>query len=289
MTNMKKSAINLMEEFIHEATPELILNDCINFGIELDNITSATLKKVKEYIEMKKYIGTKQIEAEPMTVSEFYHLTRQSQYGEMIENGERDLNGYRVVYEDGFEGWMQEDEFKKSYKVADTVLDRLHIEMRDLYEKMDKLSPFIESGKIDEVVTDKYQNYLLRLQHYIMSRYINVLECRIGRIDGSPEAPLHQMSFGDAIEILKQGGAIRRSGWNGKGLMVFKQVPSHIESDIIPKMQSLPQSAKDLIVKGKGFIYYIRQCLIYNENTGCADSWVPSISDVFADDWEIVV
>lgn len=25
MTNMKKSAINLMEEFIHEATPELIL------------------------------------------------------------------------------------------------------------------------------------------------------------------------------------------------------------------------------------------------------------------------
>ena len=49
---------------------------------------------------MKKYIGTKQIEAEPMTVSEFYHLTRQSQYGEMIENGERDLNGYRVVYED---------------------------------------------------------------------------------------------------------------------------------------------------------------------------------------------
>lgn len=25
MTNMKKSTINLMEEFIHEATPELIL------------------------------------------------------------------------------------------------------------------------------------------------------------------------------------------------------------------------------------------------------------------------
>ena len=169
-----------------------------------------------------------------------------------------------------------------------TFLDRLHIEMRDLYEKMDKLSPFIESGKIDEVVTDKYQNYLLRLQHHIMSRYINVLECRIGRLDGSPEGPLHKMSFGDAIEILKQGGAIRRSGWNGKGLMVFKQVSAHIDGDVIPKMQSLPQSAKDLILKGKGFIDYTSQCLIYNENTGRADSWVPSISDVFADDWEIV-
>lgn len=238
---------------------------------------------------MKKYIGTKQVEAEPMTVSEFYQLTHQSQYDDMVEDGKGDLNGYRVVYEDGFEGWMQEDEFKKSYKVVDTFLDRLHIEMRDLYEKMDKLAPFVESGKIDEVVTDKYQNYLLRLQHRIMSRYINVLECRIGRVDGSPEAPLHQMTFGDAIEVLKQGGAVRRSGWNGKGLWVIKQVPARITEDVIPKMQSLPQSAKDLILKGKGFIDYTCQCLIYNENTGRADSWVPSISDVFAEDWEIVL
>ena len=96
------------------------------------------------------------------------------------------------------------------------------------------------------------------------------------------------MCFGDAIEVLKQGGTVRRSGWNGKGLMVFKQVPAHIDSDIIPKMQSLPQSAKDLILKSKGFIDYTSQCLIYNENTGRADSWVPSISDVFAEDWEIV-
>lgn len=96
------------------------------------------------------------------------------------------------------------------------------------------------------------------------------------------------MRFGDVIEVLKQGGTVRRSGWNGKGLMVFKQVPAHIDSDIIPKMQSLPQSAKDLILKSKGFIDYTSQCLIYNENTGRADSWVPSISDVFAEDWEIV-
>lgn len=234
---------------------------------------------------MKKYIGTKQIEAEPMTRGDAWgkHLLREKPSTENFDD-----EGYHVRYEDGYESWSPKDTFEKAYKIADTFLDRLHIEMRDLYEKMDKLSPFIESGKIDEVVTDKYQNYLLRLQHRIMSRYINVLECRIGRLDGSPEAPLHQMSFGDAIEILKQGGAIRRSGWNGKGLMVFKQIPAHIESDIIPKMQSLPQSAKDLILKGKGFIYYTSQCLIYNENTGSADSWVPSISDVFADDWEIV-
>lgn len=96
------------------------------------------------------------------------------------------------------------------------------------------------------------------------------------------------IDFGDAIEVLKQGGAIRRSGWNGKGLFVVKQIPAHIESDVIPKMQSLPQAAKDRIMETKGFIDYTSQCLIYNENTGRADSWVPSISDVFAQDWEIV-
>ena len=112
----------------------------------------------------------------------------------------------------------------------------------------------------------------------------DIFEKTITKADDSSSA----MDFGDAIEVLKQGGTIRRTGWNGKGLMVFKQVPAHIESDIIPKMQSLPQSAKDLILKSKGFIDYTSQCLIYNENTGRADSWVPSISDVFAEDWEII-
>lgn len=237
---------------------------------------------------MKKYIGTKQIEAEPMTLGDFVQKTGRNPYGKDIENHEESEPGYYVKYEDGYENWSPADVFEKAYKCADTFLDRLHIELKELYSKMDNLVPFIDSGKIDEVVTDEYQNLLLRLQHRIMSRYINVLECRIGRIDGSPEAPLHQMTFGDAIEVLRQGGAVRRRGWNGKGLFIIKQVPAYIEKDIIPKMQSLPKSAKNLILKGKGVINYANQCLIYNEGTGRADSWVPSISDVFADDWEIV-
>lgn len=236
---------------------------------------------------MKKYIGTKQIEAEPMTMGEAYERGL-LQVGRVPDAEYAKRMGYHVKYADGYESWSPAEPFEKAYKCADSFLDRLHIEMRDLYARIDNLAPFIESGKIDEVVTDKYQNHLLRLQHRIMSRYINVLECRIGRLDGSPEAPLHQMTFGDAIEILKQGGAVRRRGWNGKGMFVVKQVPAHIDSNVIPKMQSLPQSAKDLILKGKGFIDYTSQCLIYNENTGRADSWVPSISDVFAEDWEIV-
>ena len=94
--------------------------------------------------------------------------------------------------------------------------------------------------------------------------------------------------FGKAIEHLKKGEAIRRSGWNGKGLFVVKQVPSHIEGDIIPNMQSLPQSAKDIIMaRAEPHIAYTNQMLIVHPD-GRADSWVPSSSDVFAEDWELV-
>lgn len=96
------------------------------------------------------------------------------------------------------------------------------------------------------------------------------------------------MDFGKAIIALKQGKAIQRSGWNGKGLFVVKQIPASINADIIPKMQSLPQSAKDIIMlRENPHIDYTNQMLIVNPD-GRADSWVPSSSDVFAEDWCII-
>lgn len=96
------------------------------------------------------------------------------------------------------------------------------------------------------------------------------------------------MSFGEVIEALKVGLAVRRKGWNGKGLFVVKKIPAHIEGDIIPKMQSLPQSAKYILMSRENpCIDYTNQMLIINPD-GRADSWVPSSSDVFAEDWEVV-
>ena len=96
------------------------------------------------------------------------------------------------------------------------------------------------------------------------------------------------MDFGKAIIALKQGKAIQREGWNGKGLFVVKQIPASINADIIPKMQSLPQSAKDILMSRENpHIDYTNQMLIVNPD-GRADSWVPSSSDVFAEDWRVI-
>ena len=94
-------------------------------------------------------------------------------------------------------------------------------------------------------------------------------------------------SFGEAIVALQQGKRVSRSGWNGKGMFIFMQVPSEIEADIVPKMQSLPQSVKDEFVRRGGNIRYKNQlAMVYPDNT--IYGWVASPSDVLENDWCIL-
>lgn len=160
---------------------------------------------------MKKYIGTKVIEAKPSTYFDFLKVM-----GRTPAEGAVDSEGYIVRYEDGYTSFSPKVVFEKAYHV------------------------------------------------------------------------FNDMSFGMAIDALRIGLAIRRKGWNGKGMFVVKQIPAHITEEIIPKMQSLPQSAKDIIMSRENkVIDYTSQMLIINLD-GRADSWVPSVSDVFAEDWEVV-
>ena len=94
------------------------------------------------------------------------------------------------------------------------------------------------------------------------------------------------MNFGLAIEALKQGRLVYRDGWNGKGMFVVKQIPSEIPLEVIPRMQSVQADAKDILLLRNTTLKYCNQMLIIKQD-GTADSWVPSSSDVFAEDWNI--
>ena len=95
------------------------------------------------------------------------------------------------------------------------------------------------------------------------------------------------MNFGKAIEALKEGKLVARDGWNGKGMFVMKQIPAEIGLDIIPRMQSVQQSAKDILINRGTTLKYENQMLIIKLD-GTADSWVASSSDIFAEDWVIL-
>lgn len=235
---------------------------------------------------MKHYIGTKQVEAEPMSKGEAYEKGL-LKAGIVPSEEESSEIGYHVRYKDGYESWSPKSVFEEAYQVSETPLDRMLIEQVELDDRLTKLNGFIQHSDKFKML-DSVTQAMLQAQLQAMKDYSQALNMRITKME-SGEGGFCYFSFGVAIALLKEGLCVRRAGWNGKGLFVCKQVPAHITSDIIPKMQSLPKAAKNRIMEGKGFVDYTSQCLIYNENTGRADSWVPSISDVFADDWELVV
>lgn len=160
---------------------------------------------------MPKYIGTKVVQAKPMSLKD-----AQIVLGREINPATVEKDGYLVEYNDGYKSWSPKSVFEEVYRKVGSV------------------------------------------------------------------------TFGGAIYLLKAGLAVRRKGWNGKGLFVVKLNPSHIEGGIIPKIQSLPQSVKNILLsRENAHIDYTNQMLIINSD-GRADSWVPSSSDLFAVDWEVV-
>lgn len=229
---------------------------------------------------MKKFIGLKVVKAEPMTMTE-----AQKVLGREIKPATKEADGYLVEYKDGYKSWSPKSVFEEAYKPIETFLDRMKVELEGELDKFDKGDIFIHSAKFNELPL--VARVLLYAQNKTQKMYCDLLENRIATAENR-DPLLKLFDFGTAIKFLIAGGAIRRSGWNGKGLFVVKQVPSHITGDIIPKMQSLPQIAKDILMSRENpHIDYTNQMLIINPD-GRADSWVPSSSDIFANDWEIV-
>lgn len=71
------------------------------------------------------------------------------------------------------------------------------------------------------------------------------------------------MSFGDALDALKAGSRVQRSGWNGKGMWLALQIP-----DANSKMQ-------------RPYIYM-------SDAQGLLVPWLASQTDVLADDWLVL-
>lgn len=126
---------------------------------------------------MKKYIGTKQIEAEPMTMGEAYERGL-LQVGRVPDAEYAKRMGYHVKYADGYESWLPAEPFEEAYKLADTPLDRMYIEYNELMDKHNKLVLFL--GRKDAVeIAGENQVDLMELQKIQMHDYLITLKKRI--------------------------------------------------------------------------------------------------------------
>ena len=94
------------------------------------------------------------------------------------------------------------------------------------------------------------------------------------------------LTFGEAIEAIKQGCVAFREGWAGKGLFVFRQVPSEVPVEVIPRMTSLPAVVKSIAeMRGTPLRYSNQLAILFPDNT--VNGWAPSVSDALASDWSI--
>lgn len=94
------------------------------------------------------------------------------------------------------------------------------------------------------------------------------------------------VSFEDAQEALEQGKLIRHHSWV-KGKFAYKQVPNNVPNDVIPKMASVPQEVKDLLMARGIDLKFRNQINVVSPN-GLATSWSYKGTDTEEEAWEIL-
>ena len=81
--------------------------------------------------------------------------------------------------------------------------------------------------------------------------------------------------FGTALDIIKDGGAVARKGWNGKNQFVY-YVPAN--------EYSVCTDIARLVANDKGKVSYNHYMALMTV-AGTVSTWVPSVTDCLADDW----
>lgn len=188
------------------------------------------------------------------------------------------MPGYYVEYEDGYKSWSPASVFEKSYKVAETIGDRILNEEQELREKIKKLAEAIKNVEMTEPHRNK-----LRVQLNAMVNY------QVSLLTRKMMDSVVTYNFDMVLFMLKDGYVLTRQAWRRDNKMIFRQVPQHCDENVIPKMTSLPERVRGAVLETAKNIYFADQCLVFNALTGHTSSWVPTVEDLFATDWEVVV
>lgn len=172
---------------------------------------------------------------------------------------------------------------------------RLIQEYVELDERTEKLEEFILKNPKFESLETEIQTSMLA-QKEAMKEYRHSLKHRMKLLGITHDDvvaykhPYQNMSFGEALQALEAGKCVRRESWVGDKFVV-KQINSDIPAEVVPKMQSLPDSAKEIINKThREDIHYRNQCLmiVQDTETSVATNYVPDWNDMFSKDWMVL-
>lgn len=157
-----------------------------------------TIEEIKN--SLKKFTGTKDVMAMPMTKAEYYELLGRPEakiyvyeYGYFVMyelNGNLNMDGF-----DGYVSWLPKDVFENSYGLSEnsvnglksensvnglkseSFVDRLKNEYLELLERINNLDDFLRNALIDGKEIE--QERLLNIQLYAMKTYAGILKTRL--------------------------------------------------------------------------------------------------------------
>ena len=85
------------------------------------------------------------------------------------------------------------------------------------------------------------------------------------------------MTFGEALQLIKEGREVTRHGWNGKGMFLY-----------LLKGQDLQRGLKYGYGEYSGEPAFVSCIVMKTAQNTLAVGWVPSASDLLSEDWEVV-
>jgi len=94
------------------------------------------------------------------------------------------------------------------------------------------------------------------------------------------------MNFGQAIEALKQGKKVARTGWNGKGMFIVEAGGYEIHKDNL--RPNSPITKEFLESRGCEYMVIQKHFDMWTAQNQYQTGWLASQSDMQATDWEIV-
>lgn len=135
----------------------------------------------KQTEEMKKYIGPREVWAEPMTEYEAIAagIHPKPEDGHVLKAGYKITqpvpNGRVLEY------WVDEDTFNRCYTQFNSSEDRLRVEIEEVQRRIQSWMLF------DEPVPKPNEENLWRLQHDMLRAYVRILEMRLEIIKSEKE------------------------------------------------------------------------------------------------------
>lgn len=87
------------------------------------------------------------------------------------------------------------------------------------------------------------------------------------------------MNFGQALELLKRGYSVTRTGWNGKGMFIYLVPGSEFDVSRAPLLGLFPEGTH---------IQY-RAHIDMKAADGSCVPWVASQTDLLANDWAVPI